>query len=79
MQPSSEGGNKVDIFRPGHMTKMAAMLYMVKTLKNFHQNHRADCLETSNVSCRELFILIYINDDPELIFTNLMVKSNCVP
>ena len=43
-----EGGTKVCINGPGHMTKMAAMpIYMVKTLKNLLlQNRRADFHET---------------------------------
>ena len=32
MQPLDRGGKKVCIFRPGHMTKMAAMPYMVYSI-----------------------------------------------
>ena len=47
MQPSSKGGKKIYIFRPGHMTKMAAMPIYGKNVKNLPlQNHWADCLET---------------------------------
>ena len=35
MQPSSKGGQKVNIFCPGHMTKMAVFPNVVKTLKIF--------------------------------------------
>ena len=34
MQSLNRGGKKVYIFRSGHMTKMDACLYMVKTLQN---------------------------------------------
>ena len=33
MQPLDRGGNKVYIFRPGHMTKMATTLIYGKNLK----------------------------------------------
>ena len=33
MQPQDRGGKKVYIFRPGHMTKMAAMPIYGKNLK----------------------------------------------
>ena len=48
VEPPWEGGTKVCINGPGHMTKMAAMpIYMVKTLKNLLlQNQRADFHET---------------------------------
>ena len=40
-------GEKVDIFGPGHMTKMATMPKYDKILNNILlQNHWADCLET---------------------------------
>ena len=35
VEPPWEGGTKVCINGPGHITKMAAMPYMVKTLKIF--------------------------------------------
>ena len=39
--PPWEGGTKVYINGPGHMTKMATMpIYMVKTFKNLLQNQR---------------------------------------
>ena len=34
MQPLDRRGKKVNIFRPGHMTKMAAMPIYGKNLKN---------------------------------------------
>ena len=48
VEPPWEGGTKVYINDPGHMTKMAAML---KTLKKILlQNHWANCLETWHVA-----------------------------
>ena len=48
VEPPWEGGTKVYINDPGHMTKMAAML---KTLKNLLlKNHWANCLETWHVA-----------------------------
>ena len=47
VEPPWEGGTKVCINVPGHMTKMAAISYMVKTLKNLRlQNRRDDFHET---------------------------------
>ena len=46
MQSSGKGGKNVYLFRPGHMTKMAAMPIYGKTIKSLLQNHWADCLET---------------------------------
>ena len=48
MEPPLEGGKKVYINGPGHLTKMTAML---KTLKNLLlQNLLANCLETWQVA-----------------------------
>ena len=46
MEPPSEGGRKVYINGLGHMTKMAAMPYMVKTFKILLQKHKSYDLET---------------------------------
>ena len=47
MEPPWDGGTKVCSNGPGQMTKMAAMLYMVKILKNLSsQNQKADDLES---------------------------------
>ena len=40
MQPLDRGGKKVYIFRPGHMTKMAAMPIYGKKLKNLLLQNR---------------------------------------
>ena len=46
-----EGGTKVYINGPGHLTKMAAMpIYMVKILKNLLQNQKSYDLETWHVA-----------------------------
>ena len=51
VEPPLEGGTKVYINGPGHMTKMAAMLYMVKTFKNLLlQNLKSYDLETQPVA-----------------------------
>ena len=47
VEPPWEGGTKVCINGPGHMTKMAAMPIYIKYLKNLlFQNRRADFHET---------------------------------
>ena len=47
VEPAWEGGTKVCINGPGHMTKMAAMPIYGKNLKNLLlQNQRADFHET---------------------------------
>lgn len=50
-------GKKVHMFRPSHMTKMAAMLIQIKTLRNFLlQNHLADFLQTWYVAFVEMVL-----------------------
>ena len=52
-----EGGKKVYIFRPAHMTKMDAMPIYGKNLKNvLLHNHQANCLETWYVALREIVL-----------------------
>ena len=47
VEPPLDGGTKVCSNGPGHMTKMAASPYMVKTLKNLLlRNQKADNRET---------------------------------
>ena len=47
VEPPWEGGTKVYINGPGHMTKMAAMpIYGKKPFKNLLQNRQADFHET---------------------------------
>ena len=51
VEPPWEGGTKVYINLPGHMTKMAAMPIYGKNLKNFLlQNHKSYDLETRHVA-----------------------------
>ena len=51
VEPPWEGGTKVCINGPGHMTKMAAMPIYGKNLKKiFLQNRRADFHETCYVA-----------------------------
>ena len=52
VEPPWEGGTKVCINGPGHMTKMAAMpIYMAKTLKNLLlQNQKSYDFETWHVA-----------------------------
>ena len=45
VEPPWEGGMKAYINGAGHMTKMAACPYMVKTLKNLLQNQKSFDLE----------------------------------
>ena len=46
MEPSWDGRTKVCSNGPARMIKMAAMSYMVKTLKNLLWNQKADDIET---------------------------------
>ena len=50
MEPPWEGGTKVYINGPGHMTKMAAMPISGKNLKNLLQNHKSYDLKTWRVA-----------------------------
>ena len=51
VEPPWEGGTKVYINGPGHMTKMAAMLiYGKKTLKIFFSRTKSYALETWHVA-----------------------------
>ena len=57
MEHPWEGGTKVYINGPGHMTKLAAML---KTLKNLLlQNHWANRLETWHVASGSVVLDIF--------------------
>ena len=50
VEPPWEGGTKVYINGPGHMTKMAAMPIYGKNLKNLLQNQKSYDLETWHVA-----------------------------
>ena len=70
MEPPWEGGTKVYINGPGHMTKMAAMPIYGKKLKNLLlQNHKSYDLETWHVASGTQALQMYINDDPGLTLT----------
>ena len=50
VEPPWEGGTKVDIKGPGHMTKMATMPIYGKNIKNLLQNQKSYDLETWHVA-----------------------------
>ena len=50
VEPPWEGGTKVYINDPGHMTKMAAMPIYGKTFKNLLRNQKSYDLETWHVA-----------------------------
>ena len=71
VEPPWEGGTKVCINGPGHMTKMAAMPIYGKNLKNLLlQNQKSYDIETWHI--------FYINDDPGLTLTYFTARSNLV-
>ena len=75
VEPPWEGGTKVYINGPGHMTKMAAMPIYGKNLKNLLlQNQKSYCLETWHVALGTQALQstnVYINGDPGLTLTYL--------
>ena len=74
MEPPWEGGTKVYINGPGHMTKMAAMpLYG----KNLLQNQKSYDLETWHVASGTSSTKSR-NDDPGLTMTYFTARSNLV-
>ena len=76
VEPPWEGGTKVYINDPGHMTKMAAML---KTFKNLLLwNRWTDFHETWYLASGLRLIIVYINDDPGLTLTYFTTRSNLV-
>ena len=75
-----EGGTKVSIIGPGHMTKMANMPLYVKPFKNLLlQNRKSYDLETWPEHLGLKLYNVYINDDPGLTFTYLTSRSNLFP
>ena len=71
-----EGGTKVGINGPGHMTKMAAMPIYGKNLKNHLQNRKSYDLETYHVALGLKLYKVCINGDPGLTLTYFTVRSN---
>ena len=76
MEPPWEGGRKVYINGPGHMTKMAAMPIYGKNLQK-------SLTELSPMIMKlgmEHYVLklykVYINDDTELTLTHIKTMSN---
>ena len=80
MEPPWDGRTKACSTGPGYMTKMAAMLILVQTLKNLLRNHKVDDdLQTSYAALDVWLLLSCSNDDPGLTLTYSMTKSNSVP
>ena len=73
MEPPREGGTKVYINGPGHLTKMAAMSICGKDLKNLLlQNQKSYDHEIWHVASGTLSSTkFFINGDPELTLTYL--------
>ena len=71
VEPRWEGGMKVYINGPGHMTKMAAMpIYGEKPLKIFFAGTGGPIFTKLGMLHRGLQpIIVYINDDPGLTLT----------
>ena len=74
-----EGGTKVCINGPGHMTKMAAMpIYGKNPSKIFSGTGWADFHEIWYVALGLLPIIVFTNDDPGVTLTYFMTRSNLV-
>ena len=74
VEPPWEGGTKVYINGPGHMTKMAVTRpYMVKTF--FSRNRSPMILELGMQNQGLKVYKVYINDDPELTLTYFKARS----
>ena len=77
LEPPWEGGTKVCINGPGHMTKMAATPIYGKNLKNLLlENRRADFHETWYETSGLLPIIVCINDDSGVTLTYFTARSN---
>ena len=64
MEPPGEEGTKVYINDEGHTTKMAAMLYMVKTFKKFLSGTTSPMILKLSMYHRGLKLYkVYINDE----------------
>ena len=78
MEPPWEGGTKVCINGPGHMTKMAAMPIYGKNLKKSSSQEPAGRFP-QNLVCSIwglLPIIVCINDDPGVTLTYFTARSN---
>ena len=78
MEPPWEGGTKVYINGPGHMTKMATMPFVVKTLKSLLLNRQSYDLETWHVHHGLKLFKICINDDLGFTLTYFTARSNLI-
>ena len=79
VEPPWEGGTKVCINGPGHMTKMAAMPIFGKNLKKSYSPGPAGRFPRNLVFMLHrglLPIIVYINDDPGVTLTYLTARSN---
>ena len=72
-------GNENLLNVPGHMTKMAAMPYMVKTLKKSSGTKRPMTLKLGMQHRVLEYYQVCSNDDPELTLTYFTARSNLVP
>ena len=78
MEPPWEGGTKVYINGPGHMTKMAAMpIYGKNPSKIFFSGTSGPIFTKLGMQHWELLpIIVYINDDPGVTLTYFTARSN---
>ena len=77
-EPPWEGGTKVYINGPGHMTKMAAMpIYGKNSSKIFFSRTGEPIFTKLGMYHRGLLpIIVYINDDPGVTLTYFTARSN---
>ena len=78
VEPPWEGGTKVYINGPGHMTKMAAMpIYGKNPSKIFFSRTGGPIFTKLGMKHRGLLpIILYINDDPGVTLTYFTARSN---
>ena len=79
MEPPLEGGTKVCINGPGHMTKMAAMSIYGKTFKNLFSATGWPISTKLGMYNRGLLpIIVCTNDDPGVTLIYLTARSTLV-
>ena len=78
MEPPWEGGTKVCINGPGHMTKMAAMPIYGKNLKKSSSPEPGGPISTKLGMKHHglLPIIVYVNADPGVTLTYFTARSN---
>ena len=77
VEPPWEGGTKVYINGPGHMTKMAAtLIYGKNPLKIISRTGRPIFTKLGMQHRGHLPIIVYINDDPRITLTYFTARSN---